>query len=141
MSDEKYYVVFVKTGEGRTTKGIRTIIEYENKDRFLKGYDEEMQRYEDVVAEGVTRDEAKRLAEETPFLARVDAAIEEGITKDGNIHPYVIASQLAAVEHLIPPKSTSEGLDRFLTLTERLRERLPLKERAETLVHFNRFRR
>jgi len=93
-----YNVVF-KTRIG-PSQGVITWTSYKDKEHFDQWYNEEMRASYEVVAEGVSQEEAVRQSAATPYAVRLRAALN-GVAdpETGDIDPDVLAMELGNLRY------------------------------------------
>lgn len=124
MSEEKdYYVVFRKTAAQGNHQGVMTIIPFRNKAKFKEWYTSEVRRNEEVVAEGVTKERAHELADQTPVKCLVLSSFESARQENGEIDFDILKMNLANLFYCLPKDKREEALAlaRSTAVTEALR--------------------
>jgi len=90
-----YNVAFRFTREAGGYHSVVIWTSFLSKDDFDKWYTPKMRLTQEVVAEGITQEEAIELTRTTPFACRVAASIEEATDREGNINPDIFRMDIA----------------------------------------------
>ncbi len=102
MSQDKkedgYNVVFRSTGiESPGYKGVITWSTFRDKKQFDAWFNEELRRRYDVIAEGVSPEEAIEHSRRTSLSAQLTAALQEATDRRGEINLDILRFQLTNV--------------------------------------------
>lgn len=95
MEDKSYNVVFRNIDENGGYAGVITWTSFASKEAFDKWFTPKLRKRYEVVAEGVTPEQAVEHTHTTPAASRLRAARAAATDKDGKVHEGVYQFQLA----------------------------------------------
>lgn len=91
--DKSYNVVFRTIIEEGGHAGIITWTSFESKEKFDAWFTPKLRTWYEVVAEGVTSEEAVKLTRQTPIASRLTAARAAATDKHGHVNPEIYGFQ------------------------------------------------
>ncbi|HJY98910.1 MAG TPA: hypothetical protein VJ227_04300 [Patescibacteria group bacterium] len=114
-----YIVVYEGTGRKYSnTKGMRTIIQYEDEAGFQAQYAEAGS--EDlIIAKGISEEKAEELVRQTSTETFLLTAIESAVDENGHIHPGVLALKLKTAAFMLRDMGREVDISRILLGKER----------------------